>query len=161
MTKYEGSNPILKQAYKYCDMGFYPILKVMGNHYTVLTPFGLARTVDQLEYPTSISNFTYQILEDWEVVSIEGFYNPPSELFKVGDLVQLKNCYNKSGGIKYKVEGIWMGCYVLTSDKTEPKHFAFDMAEPYLDKNSQIKELSLQEIADKFNIDIKQLRIKE
>jgi len=79
----------------------------------------------------------------------------------VGDLVQLKNCYNKSGGIKYKVEGIWMGCYILTSDKTEPKHFAFDMVQPYLDKTPQIKELTLQQIAEKFNININQLRIKD
>jgi hypothetical protein len=170
MTIREYKGKVEQEAIKYCKMGFYPICKTEDGDLTILTPLvNEDGEIVTSEHGESIENpgFTDWLSDEYNtLVSIEGFWNPPFELFKVGDLVRFKDIYNP-GFIQYNnfftIERVneLKGTYTVSTNCEYP----FYMFEPYIEKNLKpvpdIKELSLQEIADKFNIDINQLRIKE
>ncbi len=185
MIKYNHSNPVAIEAAKYCDMGFYPICKINDNgqeFYSVLTPFRgdqgkIVRTRRQEIYPTSENvDFNNTGVSDGNLlISIEGFYNPSYKLFKVGDLVQYKDIYHKDSFFKKQKQGFKIqevndvyGFYTvrLLEDietrplRDEPK-IPLYCFEPFLNLNDDyIQEITIQEIADKFNVDINHLRIK-
>lgn len=174
------TSSITQQVIKYCEMGFFPICKLQNGEYRIYTPFKyedkiqcshIYLTLERVKKSSIIETFTNLINHEnsyYEYLPVEiiSFYHPEFKPFEIGDKVVLKGNTNGSHGMgevlaydyhqkKYLVSFISRNL-VSRADV----YIRHSELEPYLEP-AQLKplEVTLEDIAKKFDIPVKNLKI--
>ena len=165
---------ITQQVIKYCEMGFFPICKLQNGKYQMFTPFKnddnnflSSYCYNDLEYAKKFVINTFidfgkgKFQSEYLPVEIIGFYHPEFKPFEVGDKVVFKNGTNRSHGIGEVVgyDSIQKN-YSVYFNKSDIVYYHHSELEPYLE-TTQLKplEVTLEDIAKKFDIPVKNLKI--
>lgn len=169
---------ITQKVIKYCEMGFFPICKLQYGGYQTFTPFKnndnnflSSYRYNDLEYAKKFVTDTFidfrKFQSEYLPVEIIGFYHPEFKLFEVGDKVVYKNnIINRSNVMGEVLAYDYHQKKYLVSIIDKDLVYRGDMyyrhceLEPYLE-TTQLKplEVTLKDIAKKFDIPVKNLKI--
>jgi hypothetical protein len=185
MTKYQYNNPVMQQVAKLCDDGHYPIYLLEDGEYAIFTPFrrntdGVIRrsyTEDTIEECKNSISKTFHDNSDPQPTEIVRFYHPPFKAYKEGNKVrvredleflQIENNWENSFQ-EYKNSAGKVGVVSATCTTHYKVHFdhindwfeyTHHQLEPVLE-NQETLELTIDEIAQKFGVNAKNIKIKK
>ena len=168
---------ITQQVIKFCQMGFFPICKLQNGQYRTFSPFRDKDGDFRCSYASSdlnsvkediVSNYTNcqslsNDLDDEDTpTEIIGFYHHPFEPFEVGDRVVCKTYEDRLGTI-IEYDSVDMNYHVEYDNSGYDSYYTHFELEPYLEKTNkeQPLELTLEEIAKKFGVEVSNLKIKK
>jgi hypothetical protein len=185
MTKYQYNNPVMQQVAKLCDDGHYPIYLLEDGEYAIFTPFrrntdGVIRrsyTEDTIEECKNSISKTFHDNSDPQPVKRVDFYHPPFTAYKVDEKVRVRKdleflqcdddwerCgqeyQNTAGKVGIIINNDSVGYTVHFDHINDWFSYAHHQLEPCIE-NQETLELTIDEIAQKFGVDSKNIKIKK
>jgi hypothetical protein len=184
MSKYNYNNPIMQEVEKHCDAGHYPICLLESGEYAIFTPCrdgdGCIRRSyqeDTIEACQKSVGATYHSNSHYQPTEIVGFHHPPFKAYKKGDKVKVredlefiqiddrwdlyKEQHNDTAGkVGIIIDNYAVGYAVHFDDIDDWFHYAHHQLEPVLE-NQETLELTLDEIAEKFGVEVGNIKIKK